>query len=132
MFEKAFLYILCTSCALWQLWSAIFDMSHFYWAALIFHLKSVVLNFEVYQLQKSIRSLYNAALVVKNYLRSIPSHFWVHFKHQLFLYKLGFENNEELVDTGSVAWKENKYGITPATLSSQNFLNPKYISGLIG
>jgi hypothetical protein len=38
-------------------------------------------------------------------------------------------------DVGSVVWRENEYGIQPASLSSQNLLikaNPKFVSGLIG
>jgi hypothetical protein len=96
MLQKVVLYIVCASCALCQVWFAIYDMTYYYWAALTFQLKTAIASFITFHFQKSRESLHIAALVIRNYLKSIPSHFWVHFKQCLFLHKQGFENNEEL------------------------------------
>lgn len=99
MLQKAVLNIVCMAFALKRIWFALYDMTHYYWAALIWELKPAILSIPTFNFKASLQSLHSAVLVIRNYLTAIPSYCLVHYKHRLFLHKLGLENNEELTGT---------------------------------
>jgi hypothetical protein len=99
MMQEYFFKIVCVACVLKQVWFATHDMTHYYWAALKWELKSALICVFTFHFKASLKSLHTAILVVGNYLTAIPNLIRVHYKHRIFLHKLGFENNEELTGT---------------------------------
>jgi hypothetical protein len=74
----------------------LYDMTSYYWDALEFQLKADIASFITFHFQASRESLHIAALDIRNYMRSVPAHFWVDVKHHLFLHKQGFLYNKKL------------------------------------